>query len=97
MEDIVLEILLILLIIDALCLIALEILDFKNIITYKNILKINEAIFVYQVDCINKGVHFVVDYDDIEDYHKVLYRLWDWGYTRILPKDKFEIIKPYIK
>lgn len=25
------------------------------------------------------------------------YRWWDWGYTRILPKDKFEIIKPYLE
>lgn len=38
-----------------------------------------------------------VDYDDMENYVVTLWRLWDWGYTRILPKDKFEIIKPYIE
>lgn len=33
---------------------------------------------------------------DMEPYEKTVCRLWDWGYTRILPKEKFEIIKPYI-
>jgi hypothetical protein len=40
---------------------------------------------------------YLVDYDDMESYEKTMWRLWDWGYTRILPKDKFEIIKKYIK
>lgn len=97
MEDFVLAILFILLIINSLCLIALEIFDFKNRITYENVVKINEAIYVYQIDCIKNGVPSIVDYGDKEDYDKTFWRFWDWGYTRILPKDKFEIIKPYIK
>lgn len=97
MEDFVLAILFILLIIYSLCLIALKIFDFKNKNTYENVAKINEAIYFYKIDCIKNGVSSIVDYGDQEDYDKTLWRLWDWGYTRILPKDKFEIIKPYIK
>lgn len=97
MRDVVLVILFILLIICVLGLIALKILDFKNKITYENVKKINEAIYVYQIDCIKNGVPSIVDYEYKEDYDKTLWRLWDWGYTRILPKGKFEIIKPYIK
>jgi hypothetical protein len=49
------------------------------------------------MDCIeNHNYSYLVDYNDEESYEKTLFRLWDWGYTRILPKDKFEIIKPYI-
>lgn len=97
MEYIILTIAIILLIICVLGLAALEIFYFKNKITYENVLKINEAIYVYQIDCIKNGTSSIVDYDDLEDYDKTLWRLWDWGYTRMLPKDKFEIIKPYIK
>ena len=39
----------------------------------------------------------LVEYEDIEDQWKTLLRFWDWGYKRILPKDKIEIIKPYLK
>ena len=35
--------------------------------------------------------------DRIEDYQKTLYRLWDWGCTRIVPEDVFNEIKPYIR
>lgn len=97
MEYVVLVILFILLIIYGLGLIALKILDFKNKITYEKVKKISEAIYAYQIDCIKNGVSSIVDYKDKEDYDETFWRLWDWGYTRILPKDKFEIIKPYIK
>lgn len=97
MKDIILVILIILFIICILGLIALKIFDHKNKITYENILKINDAIYRYQIRCIGKGISPIVDYSDREDYDQTLWRLWDWGYTRILPKDKFEIIKPYMK
>ena len=68
----------------------------KNANTHKNHILINKAICVYRMICIDRGENAVVDHDDAEDYDKTLWRLWDWGYTRILPKEKFEIIKPYI-
>jgi hypothetical protein len=68
----------------------------KNANTYKNQILINKAICVYRMICIDRKENAVVDHDDAEDYDKTLWRLWDWGYTRILPKEKFEIVKPYI-
>lgn len=57
---------------------------------------IMEAIHYYHADCIKKRTTFDVDYTDMEDYYKTCRRWWDWGYKRILPKDKFEIIQKYI-
>ena len=37
-----------------------------------------------------------ITYADMESYLKTVYRFWDWGYTRILPPDKFEKIQPYL-
>ena len=34
--------------------------------------------------------------DNMEDLIKTVFRLWDWGYENILPKEDFELIKPYI-
>lgn len=39
----------------------------------------------------------MISYDNIEPYFVTLLRLWDWGYTRLLPPEKFELVKPYIK
>lgn len=69
----------------------------KNEVTYHHHMRILKAIKEYQNMCREYGKISDVDYDDMENYECTLFRLWDWGYTRILPKDKFEIIKPYIK
>lgn len=69
----------------------------KNEVTYHHHMMILKAIKKYQNVCFNYEKKNDVDYDDMENYVVTLWRLWDWGYTRILPKDKFEIIKPYIK
>lgn len=79
-----------------LCVIAM----IKNINTFRCHDKIDKAIYEYKLMCIQNhdwnALH-CVEYQDEEHYIKTFWRLWDWGYTRILPKDKFEIIKPYIK
>lgn len=64
----------------------------KNANTFNNHIKIVKGIYNYRINYIYPEV----DYDDMEDYDKTLWRLWDWSYKRILPKEKFEIIKPYI-
>lgn len=69
----------------------------KNERTYKMHIIVTNAICSYQLDCIEKGIRFEVNYDDEEQYDKTLHRWWDWGYKRILPKEKFELIKKYIK
>lgn len=69
----------------------------KNNRTYAMHMKILDAIFKYRLQCIDQDKPCKVDFDDMEFYDKTLYRLWDWGYTNILSKEKFEIIKPFIK
>lgn len=71
----------------------------KNENTYRNHQKIIDAIYDYQIDMLNKGCYFFirVNYADAESYYDTYKRWWDWGYTRILPPEKFEVIKPYIK
>ena len=67
----------------------------KNNNAYKNHIIIVEAIYEY---CIEKNVDFALFYNMyMEDYDDTLNRFWDWGYTRILPPEQFELIKPYIK
>lgn len=83
------------LLVTILCLILL----LKNENTYKQHEIILTAIYNYRIDLHSKGIHydFRVDYDDTEPYDKTFYRWWDWGYSNILPPDKFEILKPYIE
>ena len=70
----------------------------KNENAYKNRSIIIEAIYEYNTIMITSNKHRdKVDFTDMESYDDTLYRLLDWGYENILPPDKFEIIKPYIK
>ena len=74
----------------------------KNEITCKNQAIIANAICDYYYHMITTDPEYKYDandslYDYMEDYDKTFNRFWDWGYTHILPYDKFELIKPYIK
>lgn len=76
------------------------ILLFKNENTYKNRGIINQAIHTFLMEKIKnhtcKNEDFTL-WDAVEPYEATMWRLWDWGYTRILPKEDFELIKPYIQ
>lgn len=65
--------------------------------TSKKRIIIAEAIYKYQAERIEKRLPILVNFEDMEDYDKTLHRFWDWGYTRILSKYNFQLIKPYIK
>lgn len=69
----------------------------KNHNTFDQREIIREAIYHYAVTCIEFFEQPKVAYSDMESYERTLLRLYDFGYTRILPAEKFEIIKPYIK
>lgn len=77
----------------------------KNENTYKNhiiiLLAVKEAmdsqLDVWFMQGCPEDFTYEITPDNMEPYVKTLFRLWDWGYTRILPKDKFEIIKGYIE
>lgn len=34
---------------------------------------------------------------DKKIFGKTLWRLWDWGYRRIIPAEDLELIKPFVK
>ena len=79
---------------SAIALYFLLILDIKNEITGRNREIIMGAIFVHNIKVRHEKR---IDYDVMEDYDKTLFRLWDWGYTRIVPPEVLEKIKPYIE
>ena len=73
----------------------------KNANTFRQRTLICTAVRDYRLDLIARGAYDVltdspVDYDDMESYDRTLWRLWDWGYKRILLRDKYIYIKPYI-
>ena len=72
------------------------IMMFKTIRTYIVHTTIDNAIYFYRIRCIDSDETAFVDFEDTEAFEQTLFRLYDWGYKRILPKEKFEIIKPYI-
>lgn len=74
------------------------ILDFiKMQNTFKNHDIIMHAIHDYGLWCIEHNVKGEVIYSDMESIRDTHKRWKDWGYINILPKEKFEIIKPFIK
>lgn len=83
------------LIVLVLCLIGVAIALLKNECTAYMRMKIFDAIISYQLNRDFFGR--IVSLNDMEDYDSTFYRWWDWGYTRILPPEKFKIIKPWIK
>lgn len=69
----------------------------KNDTTFNNRLIIISAISAYHDHCLTHRIDWDVDFCDMEDYDDTYKRFWDFGYKRILPKDKFDIVKPFIK
>ena len=76
--------------------IALIIALFRNNWAYKQQIRVINAICAHQMYCQITEKKSVVTYTDMETYEATYRRFWDWGCTRILPKEKFAIIKPYL-
>lgn len=70
---------------------------YRNYVTFKNRNIISAAIHDYHLYELHHDREWLVDYEDKEPYDQTLWRFWDFGYTRILPKEKYEIVKEYIK
>lgn len=77
----------------SLCVVALA----KNVVTYYWYKKIFDAIYEYRKMCIYNSEQPKVNYTDVESYASTFCRVWDWWYRSILPKDKLDIIKPFMK
>ena len=35
--------------------------------------------------------------EEMENFYETIFRFWDWGCEKILPKQYFELIEPYIQ
>ena len=70
---------------------------YRNDCVLENRIIIIDALCDYHRCILEYGGEMLVTGADMETYKKTLRRFWDWGYTRILPHDKFEIIKDFIK
>ena len=64
---------------------------------YKQRSRIFCAMERYYSEKLHAGEEIKVFTSDLEEFDETLKRWWDWGCKRILPSDKFEIIKPYLK
>ena len=69
----------------------------KAEITYKNHCKVIRAICGYRAICKATNRKPVVSIEDMMDYEESAKRIFDWGCKHILPKDKFELIKPFME
>ena len=58
--------------------------------------KITDAIFVYQMECIRDGEPYEVVSEDAQSIDKTIWRFWDFGCKRILPREKYINVAPYI-
>ena len=69
----------------------------KNEVTYRRHRTIAMAIYEYELYCLDHDLQVKVTYNDMESYDDTFKRFWDFGLTRILPKEKFDIIKWFIE
>ena len=88
----------IVIIIYALILIVFILAIIKNENTFKQHMVVANAIHRFRLDHIKRDwlASLSVDFEDMEEYDSTFWRLWDWGYKNILPKEKYELIKDYI-
>ena len=66
-------------------------------VAYRNQMRVCDAVYLYSVRCLNRGEEPKVFFDDMEPFEDTMYRLFDFGCGRILPKEKFLLIKPFLK
>jgi hypothetical protein len=69
-------------------------LNLKNLNTRMERLKIIHAILHYNV--YSQTGDYISANDVMEPYEQTLFRVWDWGYKRIVDSEIYYKIKPYI-
>lgn len=68
-------------------------LAIKNCNTMRQHIVIETAIFRYNLSHRGNEIPHTV----VESYTKTLYRVWDWGCSRIVDPETYSKIKPYIR
>lgn len=91
------KILLVMAYISAIACVWIVIMYIKCVVAYNHHIQIIDAIHRYHMRCFYMYEDACVEYSDMEESSKTVYRLWDWTNKRILPKEKFAIIKPFMK
>lgn len=66
------------------------------LLTYKSVILL-DAIYKYRTYCLKHWEKPKVDGNDIARFGDLVLNLKIWRYTDIIAKDKFELIKEYIK
>ena len=81
----------------AVVLLLLVIFFVRLFVIWSNHCVILDAILDYKLECIMEQKPCYVENDDMENIHDTIWRLWDWSHKRILDKDEYKIIEPYIR
>ena len=70
---------------------------FRYCVTLFNRFRIEDAIYDYDITIVYvPGARFINPFDVMEPGYKTFWRLWDYGYKRIIPKETYELIKEYV-
>lgn len=86
------------LVISMIVLVTLVTLEVKNNVTCYQRCKIMDAIHYYNEACIFDGRYQdQIDYNCMKSYDAMLFNPFDWGCKHALSRDKYELVKPYIK
>ena len=80
-------------------LVCVVILEIKVDNAYRNCCILVDAIYLHNIDVINSDDYkeeYLIEYDVSNEMTRSLFRLFDWGYTNILPQDIYEQVVPYL-
>lgn len=69
----------------------------RNELAYKQFIRLSDAVYSYINECILQEIQPVVQFSDFADYDDIASRVWDWSDKGILPPEKYEIIKSFLK
>lgn len=68
----------------------------KALVTGAHHWRINDAIYLYRMECIANHVEREVGQDDMEGFYETYFRLWDWSDKRIMRREDYAKIEKYI-
>ena len=68
----------------------------RNEYVFNNHMKIAQAINRY-ADSTGDYEMALTLFARVEGFNKTLWRWWDWGCKHLLPKEDYELIRPYLQ
>ena len=58
--------------------------------------RIYKALYWYNRIALDNGIPNQTWFDDVVPFNTFMWRFWDFDCKHILPKEKFELVKPYL-